>query len=234
MKYIPILYSTLMVQALLAGRKTMTRRVIKPQPTPEYFKIGGEWPQHQVVCSFEDAQMTILRHPKTERAVDINDAKSIYGGKGCPYGKVGDVLWVRERFIPNADFMSRKEHPFLFYTDVKPEYVKAKLWKWKPSIFMPKEACRIFLKITDIRVERLQDISEEDAIAEGVEKLYKDTSASGLPYYKEYAKDGGAFTSAYRSFCSLWESINGKDSWHANPWIWVIKFEQIDKPEEFK
>ncbi|MDO8997221.1 MAG: hypothetical protein Q7U77_11390 [Sediminibacterium sp.] len=187
MKYIPILFSTAMVQAIIEGRKSMTRRVVKPQPS----ETG--------VSAFNDGE-----HPQMK----------------CPYGQVGDILWVRESFISGYECDEGS-----FNTDEDGEYIPVLKYKadresfdwydgnsdfpcekipWKPSIHMPKSACRIFLKITNVRVERLQDISEEDAIAEGI-----------------------------ASFKSLWQSINGEKSWDDNPWVWVIEFERIEKPENF-
>ena len=97
-------------------------------------------------------------------------------------------------------------------------------WKWKPSIFMPKEACRLFLEVTDIRVERLQDISEEDAISEGIERLKPDGDLS----YKSYAVDYDACVFPIVSYQTLWQKINGKESWDENPFVWVIEFKKLE------
>ena len=141
--------------------------------------------------------------------------------KKCPYGEVGDVLWVRETFNSDYGFKDMEGNvvpPGILY--------KAKVsslpngLKWKPSIFMPKSIARIWLQITSIKVERLKDISEEDAIAEGVE-----TTKTG---YKDYITEG-SISDAYWSFYSLWYKINGRESWDSNPWVWVIEFKQIKK-----
>ena len=196
MKLRPILFSTPMVQALLEGRKTQTRRVLKMKgcksfmPPPDW---GKDAVQHWT--------------------------KGYY-----PYGKIGDVLWVRETFNTVLD---RETKEFLRYgfkaTDT---FVKA---VWKPSIHMPFEAARIFLEITDVRVERLQDISNDDAIAEGIAEQDHELLPKG---WKDYMDDhiGVPFTSPKGSFKSLWKSINGLDSWDANPWVWVIEFKRINKP----
>lgn len=138
--------------------------------------------------------------------------------------KVGDVLWVRETF----------------YETTAPElngayYYKASIdsgWKlkWKPSIFMPKAACRIFLEITEIRIERLQKISYHDAEQEGV-AVMEDGWKNYLKLPKKTLPD--YWNNPYTSFQSLWEKINGSKNWDENPFVWVISFKRIDKPENF-
>ena len=130
----------------------------------------------------------------------------------CPHGKPGDRLWVRETFCLSGTV------PF-YRADGEPQ-IKV---RWKPSIFMPRSASRITLEITDIRVERLHSISETDAIAEGVEN-------NGLKYsiepWKNYLKTGNGYqkSTPQASYMTLWQSINGHESWDANPWVWVIEF----------
>jgi len=202
MKFIPILFSTPMVQAIIEGRKTMTRRKIKLYKADEHpLRQTSQWMQEN---------------------------------NTCPYGKVGDVLWVREAFVP--DYFD--DHSCGYKADWN--NVAAELMpepKWKPSLFMPKAACRIFLEITEIRVERLNDITREDAVKEGIE-----CNGINKPIvYRNYLSDGAKFlhsTNGIRftpidSFKSLWQSINGKDSWKANTWVWVISFKRIDKSEGF-
>jgi len=139
----------------------------------------------------------------------------------CPYGKVGDVLWVRET-VSRFSFGGC----YAYKADNDPE---DKCTKWRPSIHMPFEACRLFVKITNIRVERLQDISESDAIHEGIGRFSKDNTV-----YK-YGLDGWPWQEMQRKpslgFSILWKSINGSESWNANPWVWVIEFKQITKDE---
>lgn len=216
----PILFSTLMINALLEGRKNMTRRIIKPQPS----KVDSGFPFHLPVpdktgCSYNP----II----------------------CPYGKVGDLLWVRENFgyYANGSFFYKADGSEL-------------QTKHHPSIHMPKIASRLTLEITNIRVERLQDISEEDAKAEGIEPLftekqfienprlradYGDNPMSWVNYLWhglyglygggnkksdawDYQYSGYNSDDAKGSYSSLWESLNGKDSWDKNPWVWVIEF----------
>lgn len=197
----PILFSSAMVQALLAGRKTQTRRIVKPQPTT-YGKCS-QWKKHIATApeSWTDQkQLTVFLQDK------------------CPYGHVGDILWVRES------------------------------WRWDDGYLgSPKEASRIWLEVVDIRVERVQDISEEDAIAEGVEpncsnpsecpstKCSKDGCQSKGEYF-HYMRDFDDFPafSAKESFFSLWEKINGEEGLEANPWVWIVKFRVLSttgKPE---
>ncbi len=201
MKEHPILFSTPMVQAILNGRKTQTRRVVKPQGKAACFDIAmrtdgsNKWPRNL------DAD---------ERF--ISDMK-------CPYGQVGDVLWARETVSQFS-----MGGIYAYKADNDPD---DKGTKWRPSIHMPKAACRLFLRIKSIKVERLQDISEEDAIAEGC-CLYGPFGE----YKGSIHPSGGsmryrAFSNASRAFQDLWESINGENSWKANPWVWVIEFERI-------
>lgn len=137
-----------------------------------------------------------------------------------PKYNVGDILWVRETFIHWNGNYQYKPLPF-----------GEELGKWKPSIYMPREAARIFLKVTNVRLERLQDISEADAIAEGV-KQHSDYGSTG---YVHYGRVDEALTDidAVWSFETLWESINGKESWNQNPYVWVYDFERINKPADF-
>lgn len=219
MKFIPILFSTEMVQAILDGRKTMTRRTCKRQPL-----------DHEIYTNYKDGTFNI-----NGPDFDSNDIK-------CPYGQVGDVLWVRETFNSDYSFKNYKGKPVapgILYKATA-ENLPSKSDKWKPSLFMPKEACRIFLKVTNIRVERLQDISRDDAIAEGILYLHENwQKVSRIPgswfdyKRKSFASLSSGKISPTMSFFSLWESINGKESLNSNPWVWVIEFERIDKPKNF-
>jgi len=149
---------------------------------------------------------------------DTDRGESI--AKFCPYGEPGDTLWVRETFSHNG--LSSMNGGQLFYK-ANEQYGKYTGIIWKPSIHMPRAAARIFLRITDIRIERLNDISEEDAIAEGI--AIEDDGHMCWHYgYKDFR-----FILPEESFESLWESISGKDSWESNPWVWVISFEKINQ-----
>lgn len=181
----PILFSTEMVRAILDGRKTQTRRVVKDKMLQEN---NGD----------VDEEFLLLTMDK------------------CPYGKVGNVLWVRETYRHQMGSYRYKASPNVV---IKTQNMGASMVsdKWKPSIFMPKAACRIFLEITSIRVERLQDISEQDAKAEG-------TSPKEGIIFKRIERYDEAFE-------RLWISINGLESWDSNPWVWVIEFKQTAKTQ---
>ena len=200
MKFIPILFSTQMVQAIIEGRKTMTRRVMKPQPYP--------------VTSHG---ASVENYYEWDASKNVSDLPFQEWVKNCHYGKVGDVLWVREKtcfvMIEHAHVLLegfREKRQTIYGTDFHEDwmrYAKEKYhYKWQPSLFMPKAACRIFLKITEIRVERLQDISEEDAKKEGVEFTIADKEkfgcrAQGMKLYRNYErKDNSLTTHPFKGF----------------------------------
>jgi len=205
MKERPILMSAPMVLAVLNGTKTQTRRVMKLQPHSPPSKVGcAEWETSQ-------------------------------GQFRCPYGIAGDRLWVRETFQfvhANSDgqrqtFNSAKpftQHDYRWIEYAATPRDNEPPPKWKPSIFMPRWANRITLEIVSVRVERLQDISEEDAISEGIEN--SNIASSKWPW-KNYRGENCWVDSPLYSYQSLWESINGKGSWAKNHWLWVIEFKKI-------
>ena len=210
MKEIPMLFSNEMVQALLAGRKTMTRRVIKQA-------IG--WDAVWKPTKIKEEHLDGI--PRYEMRVGTQYSLPWFK---CPYGQVGDILWVRESvsYFRQADGRIQREKT-KYKADEK--WNGNKLIKWKPSIHMPKEACRLKLKITNIRVERLTDITEKDAIAEGVEQKFSHLFNEWR--FKDYANVKDDWRSAVSSFQSLWASINGIDAWDEDPWVWVIEFERV-------
>lgn len=201
----PILFSTPMVEAEQAGRKTMTRRVRGLEyinKLPHRWRLSEEY--------FVDSKGRFCQK-------FFNDSIGSHIAK-CPYGQPGDLLWVRETWYPEKYFNGLHENFFLKYkADFGPEPVD---WNWKPSIFMPKAVARIWLRVVDVRVERLQEISEGDAIAEGIES-YRDL-------FMNYFPGGFCNLTPIPSFHTLWQSINGEDSWDMNPWVWVVEFEQVD------
>jgi hypothetical protein len=199
MNFKPILFSTAMVQAIRAGQKTQTRRVIKIDDAPENWKISI-------------AGTSIVR---TEP----------YDAKLSRYAP-GDILWVRETWCKHQEYYNNganvfPEPHFIF----KADGVKAD--KWRPAIFMPREAARIFLLVKDVRVERLQDITEEDARAEGVlwERARK---------INQLETSDSIYDNAKALFMRLWDNLNAKRGygWDTNPWVWVISFERIESPGE--
>jgi len=222
MKFIPMLYSTPMVQAIQEKRKTKTRRT-KGLENLNPFNIRFiemDYSSTDAYARFED-----LLEPEQDddRYITIK----------CPYGKPGDVIWVRESFCqPISEQLNSK----YFY---KADLEKQKWdFKWVPSIHMPKAAARHFLKIKSITVESLQNITEADAVAEGVE--LHESGRHWLNYYDAHHKVTQFIyncDTAARSFQSLWWLINGKrdepNAWFKNPFVWVIEFERIQKPINF-
>ncbi len=207
MKERPILFNSEMVRAILEGRKTQTRRVVKPQPCGGwafdgvYGKITSHHPQRGKFGAF-------LRR-------GVGTPWPELGILPCPYGSPGDRLWVRETFFSfrHAGVFSTASRIVYRadYSGQEDEDYATECHGWKPSIHMPRWASRITLEITDIRVERLQEISEKDAIAEGVVAC----PDMGITAVGEYSL--------------LWESINGKGSWDENPWVWVIEFRRLNE-----
>ena len=201
----PILFNTEMVRAILDGRKTCTRRLVRFLP--------GENPQWTGY---------------------IRDGLMLYNGRNepcitkAPY-QPGDILYVRETWCDDRQFTHDSTPGRYFY-----KASESGNFKWKPSIHMPKEAARIFLKVTDVRVERLQDITPKDAENEGVGNLfYEDIGYSEKNYGTEVDPEYGI---AKEQFAWLWESTIKKSNldrygWDANPYVWVIEFERCEKPE---
>lgn len=226
----PILFNTEMVKAILDGRKTQTRRVVKPQP-------------HGV----------LTKEQALARALDGTDP---YGFRPYPLDteiaakapyQPGDVLWVRETWAKISDWAT-VDPP----VGIPDGFIYRAEWpdgedgpKWRPSIHMPREAARIFLRVTDVRVERLQDMTEDDAFAEG----YKGCPAE----HTRYLPEGGAEPCFNLGICpfqywycqhsdpegfgrDIWDkTIKPADrdryGWEANPWVWVYTFERIEKGE---
>lgn len=228
----PLLYSAPMVRATLDDLKTMTRRGVtrltgfgqitefQPSGTPGY------------VWTFRDREM---------RWHDISHERLL---ECCPYGQPGDHLWVREAWSAPAieDHLPPREcsRSIRFYEveHGKQRGLNPRIGKLRPSMFMPRWHSRITLEVAEVRVERLQDISEADAIAEGIEKAYIDTL--GRQRWAMYPHDDGVpgddvvrycgpthTSKPIESFRSLWLSINGPGSWSANPWVWCISFRRI-------
>ena len=142
-----------------------------------------------------------------------------------PYGKPGDRLWVRESFNHDGNH-------YIYAADLNDAGVQKWAAKWKPSIHMPRSASRILLEITGVRVERLQDISEEDAIAEGISRV-PFRPCDGWPICDGYmvGKDDGVTglaAKASTAYKKLWESINGPGSWDLNPWVWVVELKVLE------
>lgn len=206
-KEIPILYSTPMVQAKLAGRKTQTRRIAKNHP-------GNKFPEddcwYETRCSFQKYFSEDYAGDGKDKELGptwliLNEDGEIEGFLGdCPYGQPGDLLWGRENWKPN-DLPTG--WPYHYYAN-NDTFTDPDSEKWKPSIHMPKVAARIWDEVTGIRVQRIAEISEEDCIAEGIE--ISKHSRTGGTIYKCYDGQNDFEYNPKESFRSLWQSINGK------------------------
>lgn len=217
MKDHPMLFSGPMVQALIDGRKTQTRRVLRPQPRSAPICHDGVWTDCE---GLKDGPYDIpLR----------NDVKPI------PIKvKAGDRIWVRESFarISVSPILETIDNPMPVYRvcDNRTDYGGP----WKPSIHMPRAISRVTLYVTDVKVERLQNISNADCISEGIECV---NTVDDVPIWKNYLGKGsllstGGLLTPSASFRSLWGSINGPDQWAENPWVlaysFQVKTENID------
>jgi len=212
MKERPIIFSAPMVRAILAGAKTQTRRVVKP----------AGWDP----ASAEYGKARIGVHPNAPKmglqAYFHHLESDTWHGVGCPYGKHGDRLWVREAwdFIAEGDPGTPSCAGIRYWADAgyqlrtPPSTYNPLLyreWRVRPPIHMPRWASRITLEVTGVRVERLQKISEADAIAEGVTA----------------GKYRGLERAVARTYSDLWEQMHGPNSWAANPWVWVVEFKRL-------
>jgi len=224
MKLIPILYSTEMVRAKQAGRKSMTRRmrgldVVNKNPGEWLFVGMKDYSRQNFFCAqFKNENKTVT-------------IKS-------PYGQPGDILWTRETWFKslNMGFVYKADgynSPGTTGTHLQysPEFVK-----WKPSIHMPYAACRSWDKLLEVRCERLKNISEADAIAEGIEPEadggYKSYQIIHSGKHKGTSHPHSILANKFAriSYMELWEALNGADSWDENPWVWVLTFQPTEKP----
>ena len=184
----PILFNTEMVRAILDGRKTVTRRIIKPQPKSQVVFHLGNWQETQMQAN----GLRILMPPFT----------------------VGDVLYVRETWGQTADLLGISEEDTVFaadFTGKELAHLKDRHFRWRPSIHMPKELARLFLKVTAVQAERLRQITVKDAYAEGllIPTKFDEVWDSTVP-----------------------RSVRSTYGWDADPWVWVINFEVCEKPDK--
>ncbi|MBC8718218.1 hypothetical protein [Ochrobactrum sp. Marseille-Q0166] len=228
----PILFSAPMVRALLEGRKTQTRRILKPQP-PEWATICQQPTMlnvlHQWVPSGLWAWSETEQHPpRVLRRWPVNEKREHYWLK--PKFSTGDRLWVREAWAPLTaltynDPGTQALADGVFYK-ADDSTIEGEIVRWRPSIHMPRWASRITLEVIDVRVERLHDISETDAIAEGVVKV---RDACHVIRGFDYDLSGLCHTSAVTPFLKLWNHINGPDAWELNPWVAAYTFHVINR-----
>lgn len=209
MKERPILFSGAMIRAIVAGQKTQTRRAVKPAKHPDLGNL------------YDPGALALEPQNVIDRA--------------CPYGQPGDRLWVRETwqaFFADEMPVDRPRGPrhtmgqparpdrksFVYYRAdgevAHDQYGKA---NWIPSIHMPRRYSRILLEVISVRVERLQDISVADAIAEGVESCRDELATNGCWYSED------------ELYSMLWTKINGHGSWNSNPWVWVVEFGRVEE-----
>lgn len=236
MKERGMIFNSEMVRAILDGRKTQTRRIMKNQP-------AGDYPDTPALIRSVDGGFQWYGH---------YGESSIFN---FPFGAVGDRIWVRETWgvvsheldedgriqpwSPDRPATDIHEMPFgngyysghaIYAADGDFTWGDDDGYEdgrscWKPSIHMPRAACRILLEITCVRVERLNNISQEDAQAEGMELT------GWRPTYSD-PDSGGEVWTPYDNFAQLWESIYGEESWKANPWVWVIEFKRISSGDD--
>lgn len=228
MKERPILFSGEMVRAILDGRKSMTRRVMKVQPPSDGYSlatcISTTWPKS------EEGKSHWVKVDNSRGFPNIVENQGIYFS--CPYGQVGDRLWVKETWVQAVTNKGPIDN-VVYKADCLDKH--GDYWhsvasdindvKWRSPIFMPRWASRITLEITELRVEKLQEISDEDALMEGVDKNMR----SRFGYVAKDSEEEFNFTQAKSTFKLLWDSINAKKyPWDSNPYVWVIGFERVD------
>lgn len=210
----PILFNTEMVRGILDGRKSCTRRVVK-------------FPVNRYTNNVPLADKVVLQELRCDKA-NFLEKPFFSFGMNLPY-QPGDILYVRETFIQAA------AHTFWYKADDKSWMSKDLLWK--PSIHMPKEAARIWLKVADVRVERLQEITEEQACMEGTDPWDEACYENNGWHPTLSDPDSGGNPNMIDGFHKLWDSTIKKNDldrygWNTNPWVWVIEFEQCEKPKE--
>lgn len=213
MKERPILFSGAMVEAILDGRKTQTRRILKKQPPADTFRMD--------TYHHPDGQHYFWAWKEAFSGCELHTG---WEPICCPYGKPGDRLWVREAWAEIRPPGSPWPATMYVYRagDTRTDFGGP----WKPSIHMPRKACRIELEIAGVRVERLNDCSEEDAVAEGIEHNPA-LDPIGPSKWRFYGRPHTGTSCPVDSYCSLWESINGAGSWKADPWVWVVEFRKV-------
>lgn len=228
----PIKFNTDMVRAILNGKKTVTRRVVKPQPTnPRWNQIGWVgWDDGHGYKMFQPYQLGDILYVQ-ETWQKVYDMEYINGVEG-EQESIQNIITNWDS-IEKVDAGTAPNKKYYIFKADNPEFVQKFPWqqglRWKPSIHMPEEAARIFLRVTNVRVEKLRSITLEHCVAEGAVKRPRYIKWGGekcLALYGRYKKE----------FSVLWDSIIKKTDiinygWNANPWVWVVEFERISKEE---
>lgn len=215
----PILFNTEMVRAILDGRKTCTRRLVKPQPKSKlcYTFAGSD----SDTWGYPNRTAHEIWGEEFKLPNDITEEE--LSKRWNPPYHTDDILYVRETWcgLPVNEAGHMRGHTIYYYK--ADGELRPKGWRgtWHPSIHMPKEAARIWLKVTDVRVERLQEITSEQICREGVEVEY--------PHVLNGEEKRYAFSTLWNS--TIKKSDIDRYGWNANPWVWVIKFERCEKPE---
>ena len=221
MKARPIIMSAHQVRGILDGRVTQTRRVVKPQPAFGCrYAINGAGARALHLSDVPGREFV----PPTARSLDHHLT--------CPFGTVGDTLWVRETWCPRSNGLLRMEtiqRPFYRASaDAKPTF-----WPWRPSIHMPRWASRITLEILDVRVERIQEITDNDAKAEGA-RWFEDIPVGGIGTGSQARWSCGdppstdhCLGTARYAFANAYNALNGPDAWTNNLWVWALAFKCV-------
>jgi hypothetical protein len=211
----PAIFSGWSVCRMWADEKIQTRRIIKPQPPSDVFSVmrdsvGDDW----------------------IGTIGFREDPIRWSGE-CPFGEAGDILWVREAFRLPASFDDKTPREYVemwdhaeaaianthYCADRRPDEDKGVLGRKRSPIYMPRELCRLRLRVQSIRAERLLDIDEGDAMAEGVEPVTR----------RSASVHGGDTRSAVIAFKERWNEIHGRGSWQRNPWVWVVTFTRLDE-----
>lgn len=211
----PILFSAPMVRAILEGRKTQTRRIVKSR----HLLNGGDPGDVGALTRLAREYGDPIESNCYGVQFDCDGLRGVVSvPMTSPFGEPGDRLWVRETFV------RREKYEETYYRADHPDFDPFAHNGWRPSIFMPRKWSRITLEVTGVRVERLHAISEQDAQAEGAEiasvfrrRVYPSSQAA-------LAEERGHRV----GFENLWHEINGRESWLANPWVWVVEFRRVD------
>ncbi|RXY24855.1 hypothetical protein DD573_19115 [Klebsiella pneumoniae] len=223
MKERGVIFNGEMVRAILHGRKTQTRRIVKG--TDGAVKFCKEW-------DINGEEIFVVLGEK-----DHTGMNPVLGALSCPFGAVGDRIWVREAFrvhslatdVATLAYKASERNSWAEQTHRVPVAVcnkPATPEKWTPSLHMPRWASRILLEITDVRVERLNAISEEDAEAEGIDMEALYGSQDCYDCIADHNMTGRPTVTG--AFKYLWESIYGEEGWKSNPWVWVIEFKRVE------
>jgi hypothetical protein len=239
----PIIFSSEMVKALLAGRKTQIRRVVSIRNT-DYYEDKSINYNNEITGIFPHKNQGLYWTfclSWSVVGIEHSDATNI----PCPYGQPGDRLWVRETLIRHKEAKDMPDTitylsdltPVIGQSAPRPPYLHRAVWEWGerrklPSIFMPRWASRLDLEIVNVRPERLQDISEENAKAEGIKGHTEHGGGSHsnpITIYPAFPEKDGGFLSPRDAYEALWDSINAKRGypWSDNPWVWVVEFEVL-------